>query len=323
MGVLIFDDADPAITYSTGDWDRAGSDREFNSTTTWTTEEGATATIQFIGTRISVHGTIGAGRATTGARSAYVVDDDTPVIFEATPDTTVQYNQLFFQSPELEEGQHTLTITNVGDEDRDQFFIDLLIVAPLETPMVTTVTSTLTRSAAPVAASTVTVTSLVAQTSPVSAGGAQEGNGAVRSETGNPAAIAGGVIGGILALLLIVAGIFFYKKRTSKKKNTDDSYWVSPSSHVQPALTPFPPPTPASPQMAQSTYGGYSTRQGYPNQAPSQYPSSPPVPLDSELAYYTQNDYQQPSQYRNGNYPSPNMGQPAGRIRVNLNDPSY
>jgi len=48
MGALVFDDRDTAITYS-ADWALAGSDREFNGTTSWTATEGATAKLTFVG----------------------------------------------------------------------------------------------------------------------------------------------------------------------------------------------------------------------------------------------------------------------------------
>lgn len=48
MGVLIFDDRDASIIYS-GSWGQAGIAEEFNSTTTFTTSVGSTATLNFIG----------------------------------------------------------------------------------------------------------------------------------------------------------------------------------------------------------------------------------------------------------------------------------
>ena len=49
MGVLVLDDRDTAVVYSTG-WGQAGSGNEFNSTTTHTNTVGATAKVTFYGT---------------------------------------------------------------------------------------------------------------------------------------------------------------------------------------------------------------------------------------------------------------------------------
>jgi len=49
MGFFALDDRDSAITYSAG-WGQAGSEAEYNGTTTFTRQRGATATVTFNGT---------------------------------------------------------------------------------------------------------------------------------------------------------------------------------------------------------------------------------------------------------------------------------
>lgn len=45
----VYDDHDSSISYSSGDWNQAGVIEEFMSTTSWTTQKGATARLTFSG----------------------------------------------------------------------------------------------------------------------------------------------------------------------------------------------------------------------------------------------------------------------------------
>jgi hypothetical protein len=46
---LIYDDRDPAVEYSAGDWGEAGVSEELRGTTSWTATPGATARVTFTG----------------------------------------------------------------------------------------------------------------------------------------------------------------------------------------------------------------------------------------------------------------------------------
>ncbi|KAH6910856.1 hypothetical protein BKA70DRAFT_1371062 [Coprinopsis sp. MPI-PUGE-AT-0042] len=334
MGVLIFDDRDASVVYS-GSWGQAGVSEEFNSTTTFSNTAGSTATLNFIGTGITVLGTIAGGAREEEPISQYVLDDNDAVLFQGSPGRAPQRNQAFYQSPTLPAGQHTLTITNLAE---GTLFLDLMIVTPVEEVVVSTVTTTATRVAPNSATSVLTVTSLrnapsasaAAGSSPGSAEDAATSSGAVAqpSKT-NAGAIAGGIIGGILLLLLLTFGFIFFRKRQQKKRKApSESYWTSPNVNPAP-ITPFPPPAqPASPQMSQQGYDSYPSQyQQYPqtNQYASQYPQSVNE-APSELAYDTGDYYStypssaQPAQYAppSSNMPSSGMGN-NGRTRVNLN----
>lgn len=291
MGVLIYDDRDAAITYSGADWSLAGSEREFNSTTSWTATEGATAIVNFTGTTISVYGTIAGGLRARAPRSSYSIDGGTPVEYEAELTRAVQYNVQFFQSPTLSEGTHTLTITNTGD-DSAQFFLDMFMVTPLERPLLTTVTQTTTASASTAAARTVTVTQSAPSSSltlpPSSAESDTESN-PESSQTGassktNTGAIAGGIIGAVAFLLLLAGAFVLWRKRQQKKKKADsanDNYWTAPTNGT---IVPFPPPKPTNlntPPMSQTSLPSqpaqdlpYPTQPFVPSPHLNQYPSS-------------------------------------------------
>jgi hypothetical protein len=46
---LVYDDHDSSISYSRGQWGQAGVVEDYKSTTTWTTQKGATASLTFSG----------------------------------------------------------------------------------------------------------------------------------------------------------------------------------------------------------------------------------------------------------------------------------
>ncbi|TFK26415.1 hypothetical protein FA15DRAFT_732426 [Coprinopsis marcescibilis] len=130
MQSIVIDDRDPNIQYSPG-WLTAGSNSEFMQTTTTTHISGASARLEFVGTRISVFGTISI--RDVPPRSSYTIDDrDSLVFIGHTPlvqpvDQNV-YHELFFESPTLSDGLHTLNITNLGTENPlwlDYFLVEL------------------------------------------------------------------------------------------------------------------------------------------------------------------------------------------------------
>ncbi|KAJ3505742.1 hypothetical protein NMY22_g17474 [Coprinellus aureogranulatus] len=192
MGLLALDDRDATIVYSTG-WGQAGSANEFNSTTTFTNTVGATAKVTFYGTKITVFGTI-AGSLVRKPTSTYQIDSGTTTTFEGDPGLTTKFNQAFFESPTLPAGEHTLTITNTGDDA--SLFLDLLMVTPLDTPMVTTVTTTATPPAV-TSARTVTVTQSAqgaGSPSGTAAGSVDSAATGGSQRSSNTGAIVGGII---------------------------------------------------------------------------------------------------------------------------------
>lgn len=52
---LIYDDRDPAVQLSAGDWGQAGVQEEYRGTTSWTETLGATARVSFTGIGIKFH----------------------------------------------------------------------------------------------------------------------------------------------------------------------------------------------------------------------------------------------------------------------------
>ncbi|PIL28497.1 hypothetical protein GSI_08535 [Ganoderma sinense ZZ0214-1] len=136
------DDGDPGIEYR-GAWTHnpwGNQSVNYGSSVTFTNTSGSTATYRFQGTAIAVFGAFEMS-GTYNVHSSYSIDDGTATDF-IPADTFVvfQYNQKFFQSGTLSNDEHTLVITNLGEE----FWLDYLVVT--QSPPSTTTT---TQSAAP------------------------------------------------------------------------------------------------------------------------------------------------------------------------------
>ncbi|TFK26399.1 hypothetical protein FA15DRAFT_293134 [Coprinopsis marcescibilis] len=242
---LIIDDQDQSIQYSSG-WERAGSDREFNHTTTASSTQGATARLAFLGTRISVFGTISIRPEV--AESQYSIDDGDPVTFQGAttaqgPDT---YHQLFFRSPELSDGPHILTVTNIGTEN--VLWLDYFLVELPEADRGRLATATITvTSARP--RETVVATSLSVITVSIPEGTSEAAKLAAQgSSSANAGVIAGGVIGAICFVLLAFLAICMINRRLRRPTNA----YAGP-----PLGTVILPPESFSRQGNASPFGGF------------------------------------------------------------------
>lgn len=272
MSIVTVDDRDPSISYSTGQWGQAGSANEFDSTTTWTSLRGATAKLSFNGTSIGVYGTIVQKGLLQDPVSSYTVDSNTPVVFNGKSQATTQYKQLFFQSPTLPAGMHTLTITN--NVDGDQLFLDFFAVIPSNpssssasssstssssssTSSLSTSTSEITTTTPAVVTPTVPVTVTVIQsTAAVSSQTAK--SVASTSNGGNSGAIVGGVVGGVVLLALLVVTFFFIRQKRRRAEMDEalngSNFWEPQPSHdtSTEALKPPPRSYPSYPSMSQA-----------------------------------------------------------------------
>ncbi|KAM5546328.1 hypothetical protein V8D89_000454 [Ganoderma adspersum] len=137
---ITVDDGDPSIEYH-GAWthDPWGNQSvNYGSSVTFTNSSGSTATYRFQGTAIAVFGTFEMS-GTFNVHSSYSIDGGAPTDF-VPADTFVsfQYNQKFFQSDTLPDEEHTLVITNLGEE----FWLDYLVVTQALPPTTKTTTST-------------------------------------------------------------------------------------------------------------------------------------------------------------------------------------
>ncbi|KAF7421023.1 hypothetical protein PC9H_011542 [Pleurotus ostreatus] len=197
----LVDDADARVRYSAG-WEQMGGDNEYNQTTHYTFTAGASFTFSFVGTSVSVFGTIdnlvdSEGRS---PNSTYELDGTTPVVFRGRPVQGVIYQQLFYQSPTLPNMPHTLVGRSADAGSR--IFIDFLAVtAP-------PVTSTTLQPTSQSATSSVTSSNTETATIAVGSGSSLSSN--------NIGAIVGGVVGGLALLAILLILTWWFTRRRTK-----------------------------------------------------------------------------------------------------------
>ncbi|KAK6966835.1 hypothetical protein R3P38DRAFT_3245361 [Favolaschia claudopus] len=125
----VVDDRDPTIAYS-GSWGRAGSLEEFDGTTTFSTGQGASATFPFVGTSVTVYGTIGARNITTQPTWTFTVDGSLLGTFTPTQGMTADvHHQALWTSPSLSlnDGTHNLVIQQTSATTTGVLFLDYIM----------------------------------------------------------------------------------------------------------------------------------------------------------------------------------------------------
>lgn len=138
------------------------------------------------GTSIGVFGNYGIDRP----QSTYVLDNASPVTFTAPNSTTQVYRQLFYQSPTLQDGGHSLVITFAGPPNA-WFWLDYLQHTPSK---IAAVASTSVANAASATAS-----------------------GGTSASRSNGGAIAGGVVGGVAVFVIVALGFFLLGRRRTRR----------------------------------------------------------------------------------------------------------
>ncbi|KIP07160.1 hypothetical protein PHLGIDRAFT_35564 [Phlebiopsis gigantea 11061_1 CR5-6] len=123
---IIVDDSSLVGLAYAGTWTKGGSSSEYNSTTHGTKDKGATVTFKFTGTSLSVYGTIEVTTAQdVPTITTYKLDAASAVTYTAPVVSAARYHQLFFQSPVLASGPHTLVITFTNANART-YWLDYL-----------------------------------------------------------------------------------------------------------------------------------------------------------------------------------------------------
>ncbi|PPR06789.1 hypothetical protein CVT24_011289 [Panaeolus cyanescens] len=109
---LLFGADHPSVTYDSG-WSN------FRDIGRYTTTNGASAEISYFGRSLIFSGAVPSDFAIAATTAEYAVDDGKPTPFRLaglpSSQSMEQYNQAFFQTPLLPQGQHTLKITYRGD----------------------------------------------------------------------------------------------------------------------------------------------------------------------------------------------------------------
>jgi len=127
--------------------------------------------------------------------SSYSVDGTTPVNYLAVQTQYVQYNQRFYQSPILPNGQHNLIVKNTLNSDA--LFLDYFIVQP--------------------ESGTTSVLPSSSSTGIPSTGGA--GSDSVRST----AIVVGCIVGAIAGVVILLTIFFFWFRRQRRQQQAKPS----------------------------------------------------------------------------------------------------
>ncbi|KAF8814297.1 hypothetical protein BYT27DRAFT_7179555 [Phlegmacium glaucopus] len=114
---ILVDDQDPRIQYGggTGRWVSKAKSDSFNGTAILTRSGGATASLLFNGTAISVYGRVDPPDDNSTV-STYAINGGAPAVFRAPHVPTILTKVLLYSSPVLSPGEQNLTVTNLNDD---------------------------------------------------------------------------------------------------------------------------------------------------------------------------------------------------------------
>ncbi|KAL0564262.1 hypothetical protein V5O48_017787 [Marasmius crinis-equi] len=114
------DDGDQArLTYSGKDWKSAfpRKEAEYKWTSHGTANSGSFVTFPFNGTAVQVRGTIHPWKSEQLPRTTFNLDSSpNEITFVGTPTNDTQYNQLFFNTSQLQVAEHSLRMTFLNPE---------------------------------------------------------------------------------------------------------------------------------------------------------------------------------------------------------------
>ncbi|KAF6750552.1 hypothetical protein DFP72DRAFT_511198 [Ephemerocybe angulata] len=178
---IVADDSSSYIAYS-GSWERqVGSSRQWENAIHSTSQAGASATFRWKGSGVQVYGTVPSGSSGT-TKSRYVVDGGSATTVERQVRTDAVYGDMFFELRGMSEGEHSITITNIGGGGAD-FQLDKIEFYPTDDPATET---PLPPAAAPVASQPATTTTTTTQPLVTNNPGAGSGNtGSGTTSNGN------------------------------------------------------------------------------------------------------------------------------------------
>ncbi|KAJ6594195.1 hypothetical protein B0H19DRAFT_1094383 [Mycena capillaripes] len=246
----IFDDASPAITYA-GTWDTSNTPAYLNNTLHYTQSPGAAASLTFSGNGVAVYGTVSPDHA-----NVQISIDGQTTMVNTVPSTIAELHPqtLLYYANDLDSSQHTLIITNPGQQAGTGPFIDL--------DSITVYSASITGEAGADGAP-----------SPSALANQSTGSGSSQVKpktsltTGAMIGIVVAVLCAILILLALVVFLFMRRKRRSQRV-------MEPKTPVD-ALLPLQGPnmrfTPVSPQQPMPTFSKLVSRMSAHSIAPSYY----------------------------------------------------
>ncbi|KAJ7456582.1 hypothetical protein FB451DRAFT_1098704 [Mycena latifolia] len=196
---------------------------------------------------------------TTTTKANFSIDGTSAGTFTHTPtsSTDLQYNALVFSQTGLSNAAHSLLISTEGADDIYVNF-DYAIYTHEDTDSTTTTataTTATTATTAPTVETSGTTSTKSSSTASVassksasSAGAASAATSSASSSTtsSHVGAIAGGVVGGIVALA-VIAGLFFYCRRRHHRMLLEDITQHQPTDHPDISFQSTASPTSPTP----------------------------------------------------------------------------
>ncbi|PPQ75095.1 hypothetical protein CVT26_011907 [Gymnopilus dilepis] len=276
---LSIDSSDSGINYGTG-WTAHAPGQ-------MTQQTGSTLSFSFQGVSLTWIGFYDSSLPTAATTATYSIDGGKPVAFNlngaaAQSINNVEYNQVFFQTPQLAAGKHTLQVVYQGNAQTAPLTLLILETqggagstgtngsngTPTSLGVTKTTTGSLPNSSAP-SSSGSSGTSQTSTTSSISSGtstnlpttSSDASNSNSSSNTNTPSsnskssnhlgAIIGGALGGLALLIAVFLLLFFW--RLKRKRSQVRQYVV---------VDPFQPAPPASTGAGPSSSMGMSTGTG-------------------------------------------------------------
>ncbi|KAF8981627.1 hypothetical protein BDQ17DRAFT_1434306 [Cyathus striatus] len=141
------DDRDPSIVYSEKHWLQGGvAGVEYNDTTTYPNAARAMATFNFIGTSVSLYGTLTS--KSSAVKVQYTIDETVFPMTNYSPYPSNAYQILLFEQWNLSTSSHSFVITILPGSVFD-YYLDYLDYTPVESsittmcPLLSTTTSSI------------------------------------------------------------------------------------------------------------------------------------------------------------------------------------
>ncbi|KAJ7439101.1 hypothetical protein FB451DRAFT_1378067 [Mycena latifolia] len=124
--VAIVDERDALVHY-TGSWNDGGVAEEFQSTTRWSALQGSTASFSFVGSSVTVFGTVAAIQPPQ-ASLTFLVDNSIEGTYTPPADLAADvHHEVLWASPPLGDGSHTLVITQTAAQASGVIFLDYIM----------------------------------------------------------------------------------------------------------------------------------------------------------------------------------------------------
>ncbi|PSR71001.1 hypothetical protein PHLCEN_2v13105 [Hermanssonia centrifuga] len=223
LTLVTIDDSDSRLIYR-GNWFTNRSSGEYMPTVHGTQDVGASVKFSFNGTRVQVFGTADDSHASAN----FTLDGGAPTQYQQIPSSPSAYHTVLYNSPLLDDSEHTLVITSTAKNAT--LWLDYLRLAASTIP--STIPSSISAGLSPNSPQDYQPLSSLspAQAKNLDARASTASEPTSPSQPMEPALIALIVLGSVLSLMVIAAGIILWcrcggrqlrKSRTLKERGFD------------------------------------------------------------------------------------------------------